>query len=113
MKQVNPNGAFQEVMVKGHLNNLADVSLEIDQETDVVDKAIKENYPALLSQPPTNPQQTTKSTSQFEASPSFQEQIQLLKNEILEKNQEIAEKNQEILELRSKLSNPSFQQLQL
>ena len=37
MRQLNPNEAFQEVMVKGYLNSLGDVPLEIEQETDEVD----------------------------------------------------------------------------
>ena len=97
MRQLNPNEAFEEVMVKGHLNSFGDVPLEIEQEADEVDKSTTENHSIF---PPK----------------MQQDQIQLLKKEILEKNQQISEmkgllseKDEEILELRSKLSNPTFQ----
>ena len=112
MRQLNPNEAFQEVMVKGHLNSFGDVPLEIEQETDEVDKSTAENPPKI--------QQVFleahNGNVQFEGSASHQDQIQLLKKEILEKNQQISEmkgllseKDEEIMELRSKLSNPTFQ----
>ena len=106
MRQLNSNGAFQEVMVTGHLNSLSDVPLEIEQETDEVDNSTTENH-SIFSH---------NGNVQFEGSTSYQDQIQLLKKEILEKNQQISEmkgllseKDEEILELRSKLSNPTFQ----
>ena len=102
MRQLNPNEAFQEVMVKGHLNSFGDVPLEIEQETDEVDNSTTENH-SIFSH---------NGNVQFEGSTSYQD----LKKEILEKNQQISEmkgllsdKDEVILELRSKLSNPTFQ----
>ena len=122
MRQLNPNGAFQEVMVKGHLNSFSDVPLEIEQETDEVDKSTTENLDHSIFSPTmqqaflTN-KEAQNGNIQFEGSTSYQDQISLLKKEILEKNQQISEmkgllseKDKEILELRSKLSNPTFQQ---
>jgi hypothetical protein len=116
MRQLNPNEAFQEVMVKGHLNSFGDVPLEIEQEADEVDKSTTENHSIF---PPKMQQvflEAHNGNVQFEGSTSYQDQIQLLKKEILEKNQQISEmkgllseKDEEILELRSKLSNPTFQ----
>ena len=129
MRQLNPNGAFQEVMVKGHLNSFSDVPLEIEQETDEVDKSTTENldhsiFSPMMQQAFLTYEEAQNGNIQFEGSTSYQDQISLLKKEILEKNQQISEKNQqisemkgllsekdeEILELRSKLSNPTFQQ---
>ena len=118
MRQLNPNGAFQ-VMVKGHLNSFGDVPLEIEQETDEVDKLTTENhsiFPPKMQQVFLTNVEAHNGNVQFEGSTSYQDQIQLLKKEILEKNQQISEmksllseKDEEILELRSKLSNPTFQ----
>ena len=122
MRQLNPNGAFQEVMVKGHLNSFSDVPLEIEQETDEVDKSTTENldhsiFSPMMQQAFLTNKEAQNGNIQFEGSTSYQDQISLLKKEILEKNQQISEmkgllskKDEEILELRSKLSNPTFQQ---
>ena len=122
MRQLNPNEAFLEVMVKGHLNSLSDVPLEIEQETDEVDKSTTENldhsiFSPMMQQAFLTYEEAQNGNIQFEGSTSYQDQISLLKKEILEKNQQISEmkgllskKDEEILELRSKLSNPTFQQ---
>ena len=121
MRQLNPNGAFKEVMVKGHLNSLSDVPLGIEQETDEVDKSTTENldhsiFSPMMEQAFLTNVEAQNGNIQFEGSTSFQDQIRLLKKEILEKNQQISEmkgllskKDEEILELRSKLANPIFQ----
>ena len=119
MRQLNPNGAFQEGMVKGHLNSFGDVPLEIEQETDEVDKSTTENhsiFPPKMQQVFLTNVEAHNGNVQFEGSTSYQDQIQLLKKEILEKNQQISEmkgllseKDEKILELSSKLSNPTFQ----
>ena len=122
MRQLNPNGAFQEVMVKAHLNSLSDVPLEIEQETDEVDKSTTENldhsiFSPMMQQAFLTNEEAQNGNIQYEGSTSYQDQISLLKKEILEKNQQISEmkgllseKDAEILELRSKLLNPTFQQ---
>ena len=120
MRQLNSNGAFQEVMVTGHLNSLSDVPLEIEQETDEVDNSTTENldhsiFSPMMQQAFLAYEEAQNGNIQFEGSTSYQD-LKFLKKEILEKNQQISEmkgllseKDEEILELRSKLSNPTFQ----
>ena len=105
--------------IKGHLNSLGEVPLEIEQETDEVDKLTPENqsiFPPKMQQAFLTNAEAQNENVQFEESTSYQDQIYFLKQEILEKNQQISEmkdllseKEEEILELRSKLSDPIFQ----